>query len=265
MSYRFTNTDKWSDAWFSQLKQIEMLLFMYLCDNCDIAGFIELNVKRWANDLNSSNDTIEGALKGLKRGLIYSNSNDCIFIKNFLKHQKNLPLNEKNKSHLGIIKRFNLYLEKFEIQDINEFIEGASKGLQSPIGIGIGKGIGKEKKENVQNWKNDFEIYQSELREAYKLIINDTEYIKERESFHQNLDIIKSIEKACIDYWITEKGWKKKKASKIDEINWKTTFNNALTFKSNQVYKNYNQNNIPNDRKGKSSFEIIKSLGENFK
>lgn len=140
MAYRFTNTEKWSDAWFSGLKQIEMLLFVYLCDNCDIAGFIELNIKRWSNDLNSSNETIEGALKGLARGLIVSKSNDCIFLRNFLKHQKNLPLNENNKAHLGILKRFEIYKQKFDIENINEFIEGASKGLASPLGIGNGKG-----------------------------------------------------------------------------------------------------------------------------
>ena len=65
MSYRFTNTDKWNDSWFCELTQIQKLLFIYLCDNCDIAGFIEINYRRWANDLNSSNETIEGACKGL--------------------------------------------------------------------------------------------------------------------------------------------------------------------------------------------------------
>ena len=65
MSYRYTNTDKWSDVWFSGLKQIEMLLFIYLCDNCDIAGFAEINYKRWSSDLGASISTIEGACKGL--------------------------------------------------------------------------------------------------------------------------------------------------------------------------------------------------------
>ena len=140
MAYRFTNTDKWSDAWFSELKQIEMLLFLYLCDNCDIAGFIEINYKRWASDLSSSKETIEGALKGLERGLIVSNSNDCILVKNFIKHQKNTPLNLENKAHLGIYKRFELYANKFDFElslnGINELIKGASKGLVSPSGIG---------------------------------------------------------------------------------------------------------------------------------
>lgn len=142
MAYRFTNTDKWSDAWFSSLKQIEMLLFMYLCDNCDIAGFAEVNLKRWAADLNSTPDTIKGALIGLNKGIIFSSDENCIYLKNFLKHQKNLPINENNKAHIGILRRFELYRHKFDIQDINSFIEspieGASKGLQSPTGNGIG-------------------------------------------------------------------------------------------------------------------------------
>lgn len=155
MAYRFTNTDKWTDAWFCNLKQLEMLLFIYLCDNCDIAGFIEVNYKRWATDLNSSPETIEGAIKGLSRGLLFSNENDCIFIRNFLKHQKNMPLTpEKNPAHKGIVNRFNEYMYKFDIKDINDFFKrglvGATEGLQSPIGNGNGigndngNGIGKK-------------------------------------------------------------------------------------------------------------------------
>jgi len=119
-----------------------MLLFVYLCDNCDIAGFIEVNYKKWANELNSSIPTIEGACKGLARGLIFSKELDCLYLKNFLKHQKNLPLNENNKAHFGILKRFELYSHKFDIDNVNDFIEGGSKGLLSPTGIGNGNGNG---------------------------------------------------------------------------------------------------------------------------
>lgn len=140
MAYRYTNTDKWGDAWFANLKPAEKLLFNYLCDNCDIAGFIELNIKRWASDIGYDKNITEGALKGLQRGLLFSTNNDCIFIKNFLKHQKNYPLNPENMAHKGIIKRFELYAVKFEIENINQFIEGASKVLQSPYGNGSGTG-----------------------------------------------------------------------------------------------------------------------------
>jgi len=119
MAYRYTNTEKWNDSWFSNLKPNEKLLFIYLYENCDIAGFVELNIKRWSTDLGYDKKIIEGALKGLQRGLIHSNLNDCIYIRTFLKHQKNLPLNpEKNMAHRGIIKRFDVYKNKFNIQNI---------------------------------------------------------------------------------------------------------------------------------------------------
>ena len=101
MAYRFTSTDKWTDTWFSELTPLQMLLFIYLCDNCDIAGFINVNLKRWTSDLNSTKPNIEEALKGLERGLVYSNDGEVIFLKNFLKHQKNLPINENNKAQSG--------------------------------------------------------------------------------------------------------------------------------------------------------------------
>ena len=142
MSYRFTNTDKWNDAWFSNLEPTQKLLFNYLCDNCDIAGIIELNIKRWGVDIGFSMVEIKAALKGLGRGLIYSKTNDCIYLKNFLKHQKNLPLNEKNQAHKGIMKRLELYKMKFGFNQITDFYEAPSEGLTSPTGNGNGNGNG---------------------------------------------------------------------------------------------------------------------------
>ncbi len=137
MAYRFTNTDKWNDSWFLKLKPLEKLLFNYMCDNCNNAGFIELNERQWAVDICVEVSDIEGALEGLTRGLIKSNTNDCYYIRNFLKHQKNLPLNMNNPAHKGIVGIFQLYMYKFDITDINQFIEGASKGLTWGIGNGI--------------------------------------------------------------------------------------------------------------------------------
>ena len=179
MAYRYTNTEKWGDAWFTSLKPLDMLLFLYLVDNCDIAGFIEVNYKRWATDLNSTTEKIQGACKGLARGLKISNDESCFYVRNFLKHQKNLPLNENNKAHLGILKRFELYSQKFEIEDINEFItsplEGAKKGLPSPTGNGngngngIGNGIGKiEKEGNFENSKTQFSEMLKDFEADYK-------------------------------------------------------------------------------------------------
>jgi hypothetical protein len=144
MAYRFTNTDKWNDAWFSVLKPNEKLLFLFITDNCDIAGIIEINKRRWASETGLSEQAVESALKGLTRCFILSNDGDCLYIRNFIKHQKNFPLNKENKAHSGIIKRLSMYLHKFGFQSIEEFIQAPSKGLLSPIGIGNGIGSGKK-------------------------------------------------------------------------------------------------------------------------
>lgn len=237
MAYRFTNTDKWGDAWFSELKPIEKLLFTYLCDNCDIAGFIEVTIKKWAMDIGSDKPQIEGALKGLARGLTYSSTNDCVYLNNFLKHQKNLPLNPNNKAHLGILYRFENYSLKFGITDIHQFIEGACKGLRSPIGIGngIGNDLGGKKEDIILTWKNDFETYKNNLRDWFDEIQNDTAWIKQQEKYNPNVDILLTIEKSCVAFWATEAGWKNKKKSGYVSIDWKSTF--AKTMDMNKVYK----------------------------
>jgi hypothetical protein len=204
MAYRYSNTDKWSDGWFSNMKANEKLLFMYLCDNCDIAGFIEVNIKRWTSDIGYDKNIIEGALKGLQRGFIYSNSGDCIYIRNFLKHQKNLPLNpEKNMSHRGILKRFELYKEKFNISNIDEFLEGASKGVQSPYGNGIGNGSGNGlgKTENYLILFNRvIEENNLVLPEGFKeLIIEWLKYKSERNQSYKETGLKSLIIKFMID------------------------------------------------------------------
>lgn len=164
MAYRFTNTDKWSDSWFSELSLLEKLVFSYLCDKCDIAGFIEITPKTWAAEIGCPvaeiNELIKGlgsptlgARQGLGRGLIISEDNSCFFVKNFLKHQKNLPIKSNNNAHIGIVKRIDLYCEKFGFTSSESFIDelifrgyqGAREGLASPIGKGNGKGIGNDK------------------------------------------------------------------------------------------------------------------------
>jgi len=134
MAYRLTNTEKWGDSWFCSLKPTEKLLFMYLCDNCNLAGFVEYIPKRWALDIGVDKKGIEEGLKGIQRGIAWSKEEDCVYICNFLKHQKNYPFNEKNLAHQSIIKIFGNYSDKFDIHNITEFVEGGYKGLSTPSG-----------------------------------------------------------------------------------------------------------------------------------
>jgi len=229
MAYRYTDTDKWKDNWYSELKPLEKLLFNYLCDNCDIAGFIEVIPRKIAVEIKEEKAKIEGALKGLERGLILSKTGECLFIRNFLKHQKNLPLNSNNKAHQGIIKRFELYSYKFDIKDINEFIEGACKGLLSPTGNGNGNGNGNK---GVQG-ENNIDIRKKEFYNSVAIYKN--EYTKDmlRLFYDYWSELNKSGKKMRFEL---EKTWELAKRLKTWSNNDKT-FSNGANKKSVQTGK----------------------------
>lgn len=129
MAYRFTDTVKWNDSWFSELKPLSKLLFLYLCDQCDIAGFLELNVKKISFDLGTGKQEVERSIQEVSHKLIYSKDNRFIFIRKFLQHQRNLPLKKTNKAHLAIIGLLTSNLSRFGFDSIEQFIEGQSNGV----------------------------------------------------------------------------------------------------------------------------------------
>ena len=137
MSKRFTNTEKWEDVWFRSLKPEEKLLFNYLCDKCNQAGFYEIDIEMASFQTSLKAEQIEGAIKGLGRGLV--GAGNWIWIKNFLRHQKNLPLNPANSFHKHILECLKSQKENFNLKEIEEYL-GAEQGLISPIVIGKVKG-----------------------------------------------------------------------------------------------------------------------------
>jgi uncharacterized protein YdaU (DUF1376 family) len=100
----------------------------------------------------------------------------------------------------------------------------------------------KETKEEV-SWRTDYKIYMEELRAAWRDLTNNPEWMAEKEKFNPGVDILLSLEKSCKEFWATEAGWKHKKKSRTKEIDWKSTFNNMLSIKSNRVYVRTNQTN----------------------
>ena len=131
MAYRFTDTDKWKDPWFRSLNPNEKLLFDFLCDNCDLGGFYEVDIPMISFLTKLSEEEIKAAFKGLLRG--YLGADGWIWIINFLKHQKNLPLNPENNAHKHIINLIKVQLIRFP--NIPNLL-GANEGLFSPIGKG---------------------------------------------------------------------------------------------------------------------------------
>jgi hypothetical protein len=164
MSKRFTDTDKWKDPWFRSLSPHEKLLFNYLCDNCDLAGFYEVDFDMIAFTTKLTEKETKDAFRGLIKG--YTGNDGWIWINNFLKHQKNLPLNPANNAHKCIINLIQNQLKRFP--NIPQNL-GANQGLFSPIGKGNSKGIGRVKVDKPETKiKKSLEELCEPFKEKYK-------------------------------------------------------------------------------------------------
>jgi hypothetical protein len=139
---RFTETIKWVDPWFRELSPIQKCVFLYCCDNCDNAGFIEVDFSGWAFHIGCKAKEIEAAWQGLARGFV--GASGWVYIRTFLKHQKHLPLcPDTNPAERQIKALFEQQSARFpgllEATLKGAIPEAPSVGLPSPIGIGQGK------------------------------------------------------------------------------------------------------------------------------
>lgn len=144
---RFTESGKWDDPWFRGLPGAHKLVFLYLLDRCNNAGFWEEDLDGMAFHTKVEASALQGALKGLERGI--QGAAGWYWVRNFLRHQKNDCLNPENPAHRQIIALLLEQSDRFPAS--KSFIpKGASKGLLSPIGKGKGKGQGSGQGEGVE-------------------------------------------------------------------------------------------------------------------
>jgi hypothetical protein len=118
MSYRLTTPDKWTDSWFSDLSINGKLVFLFLVDNCDNAGFYEINKKFMLFLLGMDETQLKDALteiKTNKKCYVLSVNKKRIWLYNYLKHQKKLPLNPKNNAHKQVIMKLEESVENSEL------------------------------------------------------------------------------------------------------------------------------------------------------
>jgi hypothetical protein len=263
MAKRFIDTGLFDDSWFMGLSKDGKLLWLYLITKCDHAGIIDFNEKLCR--VQTGIEKIDDAFKQL--------GNRCLtvreryrFIPKFILYQyPNFP-HSNAKAQNSAISR----LKEFElIKDMDNGILTLCEGLPNPYGYGNdnNNGSGNDEKGGVgeKTWRNDYDLYKNDLRKSYQEIINDNEWIKTQERLNPGVDIKLTIEKACINFWSTEAGWKHKKNSKAKSLDWKQTLTNSLTMQSNKVYiqkPNGKQKNeiIPGDVRYVSNWDSIDEI-----
>jgi len=126
---RFTETTKWQDPWFRQLSPTAKLLWLYLTDNCDHAGFIELDVASATFHIGSS--IKEKHLTELASRL-QQRPNGKFFIPTFIRFQYG-KLSAECKPHLrvfAVLERHGVDLNQIETE-MQRVSEGYPKGIHT--------------------------------------------------------------------------------------------------------------------------------------
>ena len=156
MPYRFTKTEKWQDKWFRNLTPIAKLLFLYICDNCDCAGFWEIDLPLAAIYIGCNEELIYPAWDEIKNRMVMRER--FVWLPKFLKHQCNLPLQPHKPAHIGIIRALRSHPEFVDIA--NSIIENKKEflwdtyGIAMPLSKGNGKGNGNGNGSTITNSKD---------------------------------------------------------------------------------------------------------------
>ena len=153
MSYRMSNTEKWKDLWFNNLSPHAKLLFFYFVENCDNAGFFEVNKKFMLFHTGFTEQELMDAGIELKKSYLKSKDGTKLWFKNFLKYQKKLPLNSANNMHKQII-----MLIQENLSDENKFKGSDSINSLLPVDSQIGKRKKREVVETEQSTETELPI-----------------------------------------------------------------------------------------------------------
>jgi len=69
---RITKPEKWKDTFFLKLTPTEKLIFIYLYENCDDAGFLDINFPKISLETGISQEDIGSAFKRLEKTFLVS-------------------------------------------------------------------------------------------------------------------------------------------------------------------------------------------------
>ncbi len=122
---RMTNTDKWRDTFFYNLMPAPKLVFIYLYENCNDAGFMDLNYEQMRDLMKLEKDRLEKCLTALESRYIKNNDGTKIWLKNYLLHQNKLPINIKTEEGRRILNLLETNSNSFESPFIKAIIDDA--------------------------------------------------------------------------------------------------------------------------------------------
>jgi hypothetical protein len=139
MAKRFSDTDKWKKSFFRGLEAPYKLLWMYILDDCDIAGVWQVDIEVASIRIGEKLD-LKRALELFEDRVTPFDHGKKWFISDFIFFQYG-DLSTANRMHQAVIKILKANNLDFPIEP--KVKHGASEGLPSPQGQGYIQGQGQ--------------------------------------------------------------------------------------------------------------------------
>jgi len=164
---RFSETTKWADPWFRGLPIEAKCLWLWILDNCDCAGIIEIDMglaefqigstKPLASPLEALGDRVE--MYGSK-----------LFVPKFIRYQYGDELHFANTAHRGVIRRLEMAKIPCPVRISEKKDQAPLKPLQSPLQGAQDKDKDKDKDKDLITKSNIKKKYSSkDAEEIYQL------------------------------------------------------------------------------------------------
>jgi hypothetical protein len=122
MTLRVSNPKKWNENWFGSLSPGNKFIYCYLEDNCDIAGFYEINLKMISMCTGVAPDKITASIKAMGSAIATNADGSCVWLKRFLFYQGKLPLSPEIESNKQIVFILRQNLKGFTDADLTQII-----------------------------------------------------------------------------------------------------------------------------------------------
>jgi hypothetical protein len=231
MAKRLHDNEIWNKLWFRNLSIEAKLLWLFIKDKCNFAGI-------WETDFSQASFYIgkkirKESLTELSKQFKYIN-NTKIFLLDFIEFQYGTEKKFKKSTMYSVVLN---ELEKYSIvYPIDTVCNTVGDTVKEKEMVKDKEKEMVKDKEEEKTWYNDYPTYLKEVGASFDLIINDWNWIALMKRYNPTLKIRLTLEKAFNTFWGTEAGWKHKQRKKINSINWKSTWENALSLSANKVY-----------------------------
>ena len=131
MPKRFTATEKWDRRWFRELSNDYKLLWVYICDKCDLIGIWYVDIEQASFLIGAKLDEKE-ALRLFEKQIVVLNEGSKWWIKDFVSFQYGdlKPNNNLHKKVVAMIKSYPQVINSLFTSP--EYFEGLVRASNAP-------------------------------------------------------------------------------------------------------------------------------------